>query len=175
MLTASSKTKPGLLSLGLSCISGLTSAVRAQDAVPDFSGMWGRSAFNVEPLAWGPRPLANLERTPDGTGDANKLVGDYRNPILKPEAAEEAAERHMKQDGPAGVNGNVTVDPNYKGKGLQLTVTVEDPGVFTTPWSANITYRRILGPWTEQVCAETVFEYYAGRFTEIPTAAKPDF
>ena len=32
-------------------------------------------------------------------------------------------------------------NPNYKGPGLLLEFTVEDPGVFTTPWSARITYR----------------------------------
>ena len=81
----------------------------------------------------------------------------------------------MKEDGPAGVNGNVAVDPDYKGKGLQLQLTVEDPKIFTTPWSANVTYRRIKGPWTEQICAENVFEYYSGKYTAIPTATKPDF
>lgn len=37
-----------------------------------------------------------------------------------------------------GADGLV-VDPNYKGKGLQLQFTVEDDGVFTTPWSATVT------------------------------------
>jgi hypothetical protein len=62
-----------------------------------------------------------------------------------------------------------------QGKGLQLTFTVEDTGVFTPPLSANLTYRQILRPWTEQVCAENVFEHYFARLTEIPTAAKRDF
>ena len=33
-------------------------------------------------------------------------------------------------------------DPDYKGKGSQLEFTVEDPGAFTTPWKATITYLR---------------------------------
>jgi hypothetical protein len=36
----------------------------------------------------------------------------------------------------------VDVDPKYKGKGLQLQFTVKDKGVFTTAWSAIVTYRR---------------------------------
>ena len=35
----------------------------------------------------GPQPLRNLSRRPDGTSDAGRLVGDYRNPILTPEAS----------------------------------------------------------------------------------------
>ena len=36
-------------------------------------------------------------------------------------------------------------NPNYKGKGLQLDFTVEDAEVFTTPWSAAVSYRGPLG------------------------------
>jgi hypothetical protein len=46
------------------------------------------------------------------------------------------------------------VDPNYKGKGLQLEFTVEDQGVFTMPWSSPMSYRRALDEWPESVCAE---------------------
>jgi hypothetical protein len=41
------------------------------------------------------------------------------------------------------------VDPDYKGNGLQLQITVEDEGVFTMPWSATVTYRRAWGEWPE--------------------------
>jgi hypothetical protein len=291
-----------LASLLLVTVGAGPAAAADIGATPDFSGMWGRNAFNFEPLATGPKPITNLQRLPSGIGDPNKLVGDYGNPILKPEAAEivrqkgeismtgtdypdpsnhcspyappftfamqlgvqilqakdritmvynqddqvrharlngahpanvtqtamgdsiahyegdtlvidtvgiavrpvsmvdrygtptsdqlhvveryrlvdyetakAAAEKHMREDGPAGLGGNVAVDPEYKGKGLQLQVTVEDPKVFTMPWSANITYRRIKGSWTEQVCAENAFEYYSGHYTAIPTAEKPDF
>jgi hypothetical protein len=277
-------------------------AMAAQTAIPDFSGMWGRNAFNFEPLPNGLPPITNLKRLPNGAGDPNQLVGDYKNPLLRPEAAEavrqkgeisktganypdpsnhcapyappftfamqlgmqvlqardritmiynqddqvrhvrlnaahpahvtpsamgdsvghyegdtlvidtvgieqgaipiidrygtprsealhiieryrligyetakEAAERYQKEDGPAGLGGNVSVDPDYKGKGLQLQFTVEDPKVFTAPWSAKVTYRRTKGAWTEQICAENPFEYYSGKITAIPTAEKPDF
>ncbi len=35
----------------------------------------------------GPQPLRNLSRLPNGKANARQLVGDYRNPILTPEAA----------------------------------------------------------------------------------------
>ena len=40
-----------------------------------------------EPLRSGPRPVTNRSRS-NGVSNYNQLVGDYTNPILKPEAAE---------------------------------------------------------------------------------------
>jgi len=48
---------------------------------------WGKNAFNFEGMPSGPQPLRNLSRLPDGKANARQLVGDYRNPILTPEAA----------------------------------------------------------------------------------------
>jgi hypothetical protein len=58
---------------------------------------------------------------------------------------------------------------------LQLTFTVEDPIVFTTPWSAVVTYRRAGSQWQEQICAESLQDYYAGHAPFLPVADKPDF
>jgi hypothetical protein len=74
----------------------------------------------------------------------------------------------------------VDVDPNYRGKGLQLQVTVEDEGVFTAPWSAAITYRRGINSqgtykMLEGVCAENPHLYFAGKDVDLPTATRPDF
>jgi hypothetical protein len=48
---------------------------------------WGKNAFNFEGMPSGPQPLRNLSRLPDGKANAGRLVGDYHNPILTPEAA----------------------------------------------------------------------------------------
>ena len=70
----------------------------------------------------------------------------------------------------SGVDG----DLNSKAKHLQLQFTVEDEGVFTTPWSATITYRpAALDKWPEFVCAENPHEL--ARQVAVPTADKPDF
>jgi hypothetical protein len=63
-------------------------AYAADDAASGMMGVrWGKNAFNFEPMPSGPQPLRNLSRRPDGTANAGQLVGDYRNPILTPEAA----------------------------------------------------------------------------------------
>jgi hypothetical protein len=97
------------------------------------------------------------------------VVERYR--LLDYEATKEALERAEKEWPRIG-----GVDPNYKGKGLQLAFTVEDPGVFTMPWSATITYRRGREAWREVVCPENLQELrLAGRETAVPTAQKPEF
>jgi hypothetical protein len=295
-----------MTSLMLGSVLALPALADGGAKAPDFSGRWGRNAFNFEPLASGPQPVVNLSRMPDGTSNIGQLVGDYGNPILKPEiaeivkkkgeislsghaypdasnqcrpynppftlamqlglemlqkkdgititynqddqvrhvrlnashpakvkpspmgdsvgyyegdtlvvdtvgikpgpytmvdrygspvtealhvveryrlidgvAAKEAQDRYEKIDGRlAGAPGGaMMLDPDMSIKGLQVYVTVEDPNVFTTPWSAYVTYRRVSPsmPWQEQVCAENPNEYYAGRWVGLPKADKPDF
>src|SRR5258707_5870267 len=63
-------------------------AQTAAPSIPDFSGMWAHPSLpGFEPLASGPTSLTNRVRRPDGVSNVLVLVGDYTNPILKPEAA----------------------------------------------------------------------------------------
>ena len=70
-----------------------TAAMLAVPAVAadNGSGMmdfrWGKNAFNFEGMPSGPQPLRNLSRLPNGKANNGRLVGDYHNPILTPEAA----------------------------------------------------------------------------------------
>jgi hypothetical protein len=50
--------------------------------------------------------------------------------------------------------GRGDIDPDPTKPGLQVEITVEDPAIFTTPWSALATYRHVQGEWPEAVCAE---------------------
>jgi hypothetical protein len=278
----------------------------AQTSIPNFSGtIWAHPmipGFETPPT--GPGPVRNLSRSPNGVSNFNQLVGDYKNPILKPEAAAIVKKfgdmslagvgyetpsnqcwpgglpymlwniemqmfqrkdevtilylldhhvRHirMNQSHPANVKPSIfgdsvghyegdtlvidtigikkdpfamldmygtpysdklhvveryrlidyaatneatdrdekdnlrlrdylndpgiAVDNEYRGPGLQLTFTVEDDTYFTTPWSANITYRKAANEWRENVCAENLNEYYYNKNVEVPTATKPDF
>jgi hypothetical protein len=53
---------------------------------------------------------------------------------------------------------------------------VEDPGAFTTPWSARQIYRRTeVGPMAESTCAEGNFNYFNFDFDPLPEAKRPDF
>src|SRR5262245_44272431 len=58
-------------------------------SIPDLSGIWGRLSFpGFEPPLAGPGPVTNKLRAPNGTSGQYGFVGDYTNPILKPQAAE---------------------------------------------------------------------------------------
>jgi hypothetical protein len=106
--------------------------------------------------------------------EALHLVERYR--LLDYEATMKAIERDAKEHFQYANPGNgPTVDPTYKGKGLQIQVTVEDEGAFTMPWSATVTFRRAFDERLERVCAENTHEYYTGKDTAVPTADVPDF
>ena len=282
------------------------SGSQTQAPIPDFSTTWARLSLpGFEPPLSGPGPVTNRSRRPDGASNLQQLVGDYTNPILKPQAAEvvkRAAEIALRGVGyptprnqcwPGGVpfvfsdmgmqmiqeaarvtilyvydhevrrvrmnaphpaqvtpswfgdsvghyEGDTLVidtvgikigpfamvdwygtphtaalhvveryrlideeaakeaeqrsatenvrlqgadfpfaaNPKDKSKALQLQFTVEDDGVFTTPWSATVTYRRpstpLVAQWPEYACAQNI-QWYSGKDAAVPTADKPDF
>jgi hypothetical protein len=120
------------------------------------------------------RPVAMVDMYGTPYTRALHIVERYR--LLDYEAAKEGLERDAK----ANVripNTAMQLDPDYRGKYLQLLFTVEDQGVFTMPWSATITYGRPLGEWEEHVCAEgTANTHYFPRNEAVfPIANRPDF
>ena len=300
-----------LLMAALAAVPGLGQAAPAGSgakgaaSIPDFSGAWAHTSITgFEPLASGPTSITNLSRR-GITSDNRQLVGDYHNPILKPEAAEivkkhgemslagigyptprnqcwpggipfvftttaiavlqqpeeitflyyedhevrhvrmnqphpavvtpswygdsvghyqgdaliidtvgikvgpfamvdwygtphspalhvveryrlldyEAAKDGLDRDAKENSTGRTPetgiepfgMDPNYRGKYLQLQFTVDDEGVFTMPWSATVTYGRPLGEWLENVCAENPRKYGTEKDVAVPTADRPDF
>ena len=68
--------------------SGQSAPARAASA-PDFSGIWTHPYWpGFDPPLSGQGPVVNKVRTPTGIGNSDQLVGDYSNPILKPQAAD---------------------------------------------------------------------------------------
>jgi hypothetical protein len=62
------------------------------------------------------------------------------------------------------------------GKTLEVNVRVEDPGAFTTPWTAIQRYRRVeTGPLVEMVCAENNGDHFHHGMEPIPQADKAGF
>ena len=62
------------------------------------------------------------------------------------------------------------------GRTIEVSVYVEDPGAFTTPWNAIQRYRRIEdGPMIEMVCAENNAGYFNYDVVPLPRADRPDF
>jgi hypothetical protein len=116
----------------------------------------------------GPFAMVDMYGTPHSP--ALHVVERYR--LVDYADAEDAIERNDKENFRAG--GGAEIDPNDRGKVLQLHFTVEDQGVFAMPWTATITYRRNIGEWTELICAENPREFNRMDSTA-PRADKPDF
>jgi len=77
------------LLLATFAVAAVTPVLGQPAAIPDFSGLWAHPWLpGFESLSSGPTSLVNLSRRPDGVSNVLQLVGDYKNPILKPEAAE---------------------------------------------------------------------------------------
>ena len=59
-----------------------------QGVILELSGIWAHLTWpDVEPPPSGPGPVRNMARR-GGVSDVYQLVGDYSNPILKPDAAQ---------------------------------------------------------------------------------------
>jgi hypothetical protein len=61
------------------------------------------------------------------------------------------------------------------GNSVDVTVDVEDPGVFTMPWRGVQRWRRVQQPLREIICAENNDQDFLGFTVPIPKATKPDF
>jgi hypothetical protein len=119
------------------------------------------------------RPYAMLDLYGTPYSKALHVVERYR--LIDYEAAKDGLERDAKENQVA----EGRVDRNYRGKHLQLQFTVEDEGVFTSPWTATVTYRPStivpVEEWPESVCSENTHEYYYNKESDVPKADKPDF
>ena len=114
-----------------------------------------------------------------GTPHTDQLHVIERYRLIDYETANQLLERGAKENASFVRNDSgVNPDFNEKGNHLQLDFTVEDPGAFTTPWSATVIYRpgrnvRGTAQMPEAVCAENPHELT--RQAAVPSADKPDF
>src|SRR6516225_2481694 len=106
-------------------------------SIPDLSGVWTHSIPGFEPLASGPYALVNRSRRANGTGNILQLVGDYTNPILKPQAAE-----IVKKHGEIALMG--IGDPNPRNQcwpsGVPFVFTDRPTQLVQTPDKITILY-----------------------------------
>jgi hypothetical protein len=120
-------------------------------------------------MKMGPYSMIDWYGTP--RSEALHVIERYR--MLDYEAAKDGFERDSKQHN----NAAGMPLPNASGKYLQLEFTIEDKNVFTTQWTATMTYRSDGDSpldWPENVCAENR-NWYPGKEADVPRADKPDF
>jgi hypothetical protein len=110
---------------------------------------------------------ADMYGTPQSA--AMHVIERYR--LIDGVLAKAAQDNYEKVQGVVAGRAN----PDTRAKGLQLELTMEDPNVFAAPLSVLVTYRSVLTPWQEQVCAENPVEHYEGEWIGLPRADHPDF
>ena len=123
----------------------------------------------------GPHAMVDPFGTPFSTG--LHVIERYR--LIDGAVARDLALKHERRYYAAGspftnVYGRGDIDPDATKPGLQVEITVEDPIVFTAPWSALTTFRHVLGDWPESVCAENT-RAIGPWVTNAPEADKRDF
>jgi hypothetical protein len=127
-------------------IGAASSGTQSAASVPDFSGIWGHLSLpGPEPPVAGPGPVTNRSRR-NGVADAYAYVGDYTNPILKPQAAE-----IVKKHGEISLTGVPYPDPSNSCRpsgvpyiffqlGMQM---LQQPHQITILYSNNHEVRRV--------------------------------
>jgi hypothetical protein len=140
----------------------------------DSVGRYEDDALVIDTVGVRVTPVAIVDRYGTPYSDALHIVERYR--LISGETAKNQiseTNRLYRHPAPELDNG-VFIDPNDRGNGLQMEFTVEDPKIFTKPWSALLTYQRAAGGWVERICAENTHTYFS-KDTPVPTATKADF
>jgi hypothetical protein len=115
------------------------------------------------------RPYAMLDLF--GTPYTKSLHVIERYALREYDEVKDALERNRKENWLMAGD----VFSAHRGKFLQLHLTIEDEGVFTTPWTTTLTY--VPGPAmvAEGVCSENIQQYYTKDEANVPRAEKADF
>src|SRR6185295_11466354 len=130
----------------------------------DSVGRYDGDTLVIDTVAMKVGPFAMVDWYGTPQTSALHVVERYR--LVDYETAKEGLARDEKENFRAQPQ---NMDWNYKGKHLQLTFTVEDPNVFTTPWSATVTFGKPAVEWLEQVCAENPRKYGTEEDAQVPT------
>ena len=97
----------GLIAAGALVLASEATAADAS-GVPQLSGHWGRTNFNLEQPANAPLFITNTLKKNDGTIDDDAgRVGDFRSPLLTPEAS-----AILKAHGEFSMTGQSIPDPH---------------------------------------------------------------
>jgi len=139
----------------------------------DSIGHYDGDALIVDTVGVKVGPVSMVDQAGSPYSEALHVVERYH--LIDYAAAKEAEDRNIRENGSSGNLQAAGIDAKYRGKGLQVEFTAEDPNVFRMPWSGAATYRKSDGIWVENVCAENLHEYYNNRNTPAPQAGKPDF
>jgi hypothetical protein len=144
------------------------------ESVGHFEG----DALIVDTISQKVGPLSMIDRFGTPFSAALHVTERYR--LIDGKLAQELQQKHIGNYFLHGspyrnTYGMGDIDPDPRKPGLQVEITVDDPVMFTTPWSGFVTYRPVLGNWPEAICAENTQGSGASWEVIVPRADKPDF
>jgi len=146
----------------------------------DSVGHYEGDTLVIDTVGIKPGPFAMIDWFGTPQTPALHVVERYR--LLDKDQAKEGVQRAYKDNTLPAFNNPPVVDFNSRGKWLQLVFTIDDPTVFTTPWSATVTMGPAVqslatgaAPWPEDVCAENPHKYGTEEDVQLPTAKIADF
>jgi hypothetical protein len=145
----------------------------------DSVGHYEGDTLIIDTVGIKPGPFAMIDWFGTPQTPALHVVERYR--LIDKAEAQEGIQRANKDNVLPQFNNPPVVDFNSRGKWLQLNFSVDDPSVFTTPWSATVTFGPAVqateagNAWPEDVCAENPHKYGTEEDVQLPTAKVADF
>jgi hypothetical protein len=123
-------------------------------------------------------PISMIDRFGTPFSSALHVIERYR--LIDGKLAQDLQQKHIRNYFLHGspyrnTYGMGDIDPDTTKPGLQVEITVDDPVMFTTPWSGFVTYRPVLGNWPEAICAENTQGSGTSWAVIVPRAEQPDF
>ena len=140
----------------------------------DSVGHYEGDTLVVDTMGVKVQPWTVADRFGTPQSEAMHIIERYR--LIDAREADDALKTHEKTAGFVAGNGNgaAQIDPRF-GTGLRLEVRIEDPNIYTTPWSGNVTYMHVRRAWAEVVCAENNTDVLHQGFEHVPTASRAEF
>jgi len=140
----------------------------------DSIGHWEGDTLVVDTVGVKVDSFTSVDRL--GTPQSEQMHTVERYRLIDGATAKAQVDKYETAQGTVGGGGrDAGYDPNTSLKGLELQVTMEDPKVFTQPWTARVTYRRLISEWSESVCADNPQEHYKDEWIGLPRATRADF